>query len=105
MKDSRKEDLLDSTYQAFMYSKEDGKILKIKIYDLKIENLVQENKLTETKKIIDNLKPVIEEINSEDLTQEYKIIVALYEIKNALTSLLNNQQRLMHSLSLSAEVV
>ena len=104
MKDSRKEALIDSTYQAFMNSKEDGKILKIKIYDLKIENLVQENKLAEAKIIIDDLKPIVEEIKSEDLTQEYKIMIALYEIKNnpnysnfgeikkALPTLINYQQ-------------
>ncbi|MFM9987614.1 ATP-binding protein [Flavobacterium sp.] len=104
MKDSRKRALIDSTYQAFIDSKDDSKILKIKLYDFKVENLVEENKLTEAKKILDDLKPVIEEIDSDDLTQEYKITTALYEIKKnpnysnfndikkAIPTLITNQQ-------------
>lgn len=104
MKDSRKAALIDSTYQAFTDSKDDSKILKIKLYDFKAENLIQENKLTEAKKILDDLKPIVEEIDSDDLTQEYKVTLAQYEIKNnpdysnfedikkALPTLINNQQ-------------
>jgi two-component system NarL family sensor kinase len=104
MNDSRKTALIDSTYQAFIDSKDDSKILKIKLYDFKIENLVQANKLPEAKKIIDELKPIVEEINSDDLTNEYKVALAQYEIKNnpnysnfsdikkALPTLITNQQ-------------
>lgn len=104
MNDSRKTALIDSTYTAFKNDKEDGKILKLKIFDFKIENLVKENKLPEAKKIIDELKPIVEEINSEDLTLEYKVALAQYEIKNnpnysnfddikkALPTLINYQQ-------------
>jgi two-component system NarL family sensor kinase len=82
LKDSRKTMLIDSTYQAFIDSKDESKILKIKLFNFKIENLVQENKLLEAKKILDALKPIVEEINSVDLTQEFKVTTALYEIKN-----------------------
>ncbi|MEO8253611.1 MAG: sensor histidine kinase [Flavobacterium sp.] len=104
MKDSRKGALIDSTYKAFIDSKDNSKILKIKLYDFKIENLVQENKLVEGKKILDDLKPIVEEIDSDDLTQEYKVTSALYEIKKnpnysnfedikkALPTLITNQQ-------------
>lgn len=104
MKDSRKAALIDSTYQAFIDSKDDSKILKIKLYDFKAENLVQQNKLTEAKKILDDLKPIVEEINSDDLTLEYKVALAQYEIKKnpnysdfeaikkALPTLITNQQ-------------
>lgn len=104
MKDSRKAALIDSTYQAFIDSKDDSKILKIKLYNFKVENLIQENKLTEAKKILDDLKPIVDEIDSDDLTQEYKVTLAQYEIKNnpnyanfeeikkALPTLINNQQ-------------
>ncbi|WP_395060093.1 ATP-binding protein [Flavobacterium sp.] len=104
MNDSRKTALIDSTYQAFNHSTEDGKILKLKIFDFKIENLVQANKLPEAKKVIDELKPIVEEINSEDLTLEYKVALAQYEIKKnpnysnfsdikkALPTLITNQQ-------------
>lgn len=104
LKDSRKAALIDSTYQAYIDSKDDSKILKIKLYNFKIENLVQANKLTEAKKIIDDLKPTVEEINSDDLTLEYKVALAQYEIKKnpkysnfddinkALPTLITNQQ-------------
>lgn len=104
MKDSRKVALIDSTYQAFIDSKDESKILKIKLFDFKVENLVQENKLTEAKKILDDLKPIVEKIDSDDLTQEYKVTVAQYEIKKnpnysnfedikkALPTLITNQQ-------------
>ncbi len=104
LKDSRKSALIDSTYQTFIGSKDENKILKIKIYDFKVENLVQENKLNEAKKILDDLKPIVEEIHSDDLTQEYKVTFALYEIKKnpnysnfgdikkALPTLIKNQQ-------------
>jgi signal transduction histidine kinase len=104
MKDSRKGALIDSTYQAFIDSKDESKILKIKIYDFKVENLVEENKLSEAKKILEYLKPIVKEINSDDLTQEYKITSTQYEIKKnpnfsdfedikrVLPTLITNQQ-------------
>lgn len=104
LKDSRKEALIDSTYQAFINSKEDSDILKIKLYDYKVENLLKENKLAEAKIILDNLKPIIEKVGSDDLTQDYNVTTALYEIKKnpeysdlenvkkALPTLINNQQ-------------
>ena len=104
MNDSRKTALIDSTYQAFIDSKDDSKILKIKLFDFKIENLVRANKLVEAEKVIDQLKPIVEEINSDDLTLEYKVAIAQYEIKKnpnysnfedikkALPTLIANQQ-------------
>lgn len=104
LKDKRERPLIDSVYQAFISSKDESKILKIKIFDFKAENLIHENKLSEAKNVLDNLKPVVEEINSDDLTQEYKVTSALYEIKKnpgysnftdikkALPTLISNQQ-------------
>lgn len=104
MNDSRKTALIDSTYQAFIDSKDDSKILKIKLFDFKIENLVRANKLVEAEKVIDQLKPIVEEINSDDLTLEYKVAIAQYQIKKnpnysnfedikkALPTLITNQQ-------------
>lgn len=104
LKDERERPLIDSVYQAFINSKDKSKILKIKLFDFKAENLIQENKLVEAKKIIDDLKPIVTEINSEDLSKEYKVTCDLYEIKknpnyakfddikNALPTLITNQQ-------------
>ena len=104
LNDSRKGALIDSTYQAFIDSKDESKILKIKLFDFKAENLVQQNKLTEAKKILDELIPIVKDIDSDDLTQEYKITLAQYEIKKnpnysnfedikkALPTLISNQQ-------------
>ena len=104
LKDSRKETLIDSVYQEFQKGKEQSDVLKIKLYDFKIENLVHQNKLNEAKNLLDKLKPIVDKINSDDLTQEYKVTLALYEIKKnpnysdfedikkALPTLKENQQ-------------
>lgn len=104
LKDERERPLIDSVYQAFVSSKDESKILKIKIFDFKAENLIYENKLSEARKILEDLKPVVEDIDSDDLTQEYKLTTALYEIKKnpnysnfadikkALPTLISNQQ-------------
>lgn len=104
LKDSRKEALIDSVYQDFQSSKDQSDILKIKIYDFKIENLVQQNRLPEAKSLLEKLKLVVEKINSDDLTQEYKVTDALYKMKSdpsysdfediekALPNLKENQQ-------------
>ncbi|WP_417942473.1 tetratricopeptide repeat-containing sensor histidine kinase [Flavobacterium sp. RS13.1] len=104
LKDKRQRPLIDSVYQAFISSKDESKILKIKIFDFKAENLIYANKLPEAKKILTDLKPVVEEIDSDDLTQEYKLTSALYEIKKnpnysnfadikkTLPTLISNQQ-------------
>ncbi len=105
MQDSHKIALIDSTYNAFNNSKEDGKILKLKTFDYKIENLVLLNNLAEAKKIIDELKPIVEEINSEVLTLEYKVDIKQYEIKKALPTLITNQQRLVNNFSLLSRLI
>ena len=81
LKDSRKEALIDSVYQEFQKGNEQSDVLKIKLYDFKVENLVYQNKLIEAKNLLDKLKPIVEKINSDDLTQEYKVTWALYQIK------------------------
>ena len=102
--DSRKEVLVDSVYQAFTKDTEQSDVLKMKIYNFKAENLVHQNKLEEAKTMLDKLKKVVDEINSEDLTKEYTVTQALYElkktgrysnsntIKNTLPLLITNQQ-------------
>ncbi len=104
LKDSRKEALIDSVYLDFNNSKEQSDVLKIKIYDFKIENLVLQNKLSDAKELLDKTKPIVDKINSDDLTQEYKVAYSLYKIKSdpnysdfedikkALPTLKENQQ-------------
>ena len=104
LNDSRKAALIDSTYQAYMGTKDNNDVLKIKLYGFKIENLITENKLAEAKIKLDEFKKIIEKVNSDDLTQEYKVTAALYEIKKnpnysnfedikkALPTLITNQQ-------------
>lgn len=102
--DTRKEVLVDSVYQAFVNDKDQSAVLKMKIYNFKAENLVNQNKLVDAKIMLDKLKKVVDEINSEDLTKEYIVTQALYElkktakysnisdIKNTLPQLITNQQ-------------
>lgn len=102
--DKNKATVIDSVYQAFQKSEDDSKILKIKIFDYKIENLVQQNKLIEAKKLIEILEVIIKEVNSDELTIEFNATKALYEmeknpnysdlddVKKALPTLINYQQ-------------
>lgn len=73
--------LIDSTYSAYNKSKFDSDVLKIAFSDFKAENLLRENKLIEAKRILDELKPIVEKVNSENWTQDYNATVAKYEIK------------------------
>ncbi|MFM9987613.1 ATP-binding protein [Flavobacterium sp.] len=82
VQDSRKTPLIDSTYQAFKASKYESDILKIAIYDFKVENLLRENKLIEAKEILDELKPIVEKVDSDNWMQDYKATLVQYEIKN-----------------------
>lgn len=104
LNDSRKAALVDSTYQAYFKTNDNNDVLKIKLYGFKVENLINENKLEEAKKTLDAFKTVVEKVDSDDLTQEYKVSEALYEIKKnpdysdfddikkALPTLITNQQ-------------
>ena len=80
--DDRERTLIDSVYRAFVESKDDSKILKIKIFNFKIENLLVAKKVVEAKKLLDDLKPTVTAVNSEGLSLEYQAITALYEINN-----------------------
>ena len=104
LRDESERPLIDSVYQAFVKSKDDSKILKIKIFNYKIENLLIDKNLNEAKKLLDDLKPTITEVNSEGLSIEYQATTALYaltknpnfsdfeDIKKALPTLITNQQ-------------
>ena len=104
LKDNRKEALIDSVYQIFQKSKDENDILKIKIYNFKAENLINQNKLTEAKEMLAKSKLAVDKINSADLTTEYNVSKALYEIKKnpnysnfedlkkTLPTLITNQQ-------------
>ena len=80
--DSKTTSLIDSTYTAYIKSNFDSDVLKIAITDFKVENLLRENKLTEAKKKLDDLKPIVEKVNSENWTQDYNATLTQYEIQN-----------------------
>ena len=71
VKDPRRPPLIDSTYQAFLDSKFENNVLLIGFSDMKVEILIDENKLVEAKKILDDIKPVVEKVNSDNWTQDY----------------------------------
>ena len=104
LKDNRKEALIDSVYNVFIANKEQGDILKIKIYNFKAENLIHKNKLDQASAMLAKSKIVVDKVNSSDLTIEYNVTNALYQIKKnpnfsdfenikkALPTLIANQQ-------------
>lgn len=74
--------LIDSTFIAFNHSKVISQTLKITIYTNKIDNLLNENKITEAKKMLDDLKPIVIASNSVVAKQEYDLCLSTYKIKN-----------------------
>ena len=104
MSDQKKIMLIDSTYQAFIDSNYKNDVLKIALSGYKVQNLIDQNKLKQAKIILDALKPIIKNINTENWTQDYDATVAKYEIKNnpknsnieivkkAVPFLINNEQ-------------
>lgn len=104
LKDNRKEALIDSVYKVFIANKVQSDILKIKIYNFKAENLIHKNKLDQASDMLAKSKIVVDKVNSSDLTIEYNVTNALYQIKKnpnfsdfenikkALPTLIANQQ-------------
>ena len=73
--------LIDSTYTAFKNSKIEDEVLKISLYSYYAEKLLVDDKIKEAKNILDELKPIVEKLNSESSTREYITSYANYEIK------------------------
>ena len=74
--------LIDSVMTAFDKSKYDSNILKIAFSDWKVLYLLRESKFEEAKKMLDNLKPIVKKVNSDNWTQDYDATVAEYEALN-----------------------
>lgn len=95
--------LIDSTYHYFNQIKYNNISLKIAIYTYYTKKLLHENKIEETKKVLDLLKPEVIALNSITSTQEYDVALAEYEvkknkrilnidiIKNAIPTLIENE--------------
>lgn len=73
--------LIDSTYHAFNRTGIKDTNIKVSLSVYYINKLYTEDKLTEVKKIIDELKPEVEELNSSITNQEYLVLRAMYEVK------------------------
>jgi signal transduction histidine kinase len=74
--------LIDSCYTAFSKSKFDSDELKIAFSSYKIRNFFTHNQLSDAKKLLDTLKPIVKKLNSNTWTQYYEITLAEYEIEN-----------------------
>ena len=77
--DSKTSQLIDSVMTAFDKSKFDSDVLKIAFSDWKVLYLLREAKFEEAKKMLDDLKPLVEKVNSDNWTQDYDATVAEYE--------------------------
>ena len=73
--------MIDSTYHWEKKSGLKDTSLKVSINTYYTRKLLQEGKILEVKKILDELKPEVIELNSAFSTQEYDIAFAEYEIK------------------------
>ena len=74
--------LIDSTYAAFNQSKIQSDDVKVFVYCYYISKLCKENKLSEAKKIIDELAPIVKRTNSLDAAVEFDEVVMEYQLKN-----------------------
>lgn len=74
-------DLIESTYKQYHKDSFKNEGLTISFDTYYIEKLVHENRLAEAKTILEQLKPLVDKINSTTSTQEYLVARALYEIK------------------------
>ncbi len=77
----KKNRLIDSTFTAFNHSKLISLTIKTDIYASKIYKLLDENKITETKKLLDELKLIVIGSNSVIGKQDYDLCYTSYEIK------------------------
>ncbi|RWX01383.1 tetratricopeptide repeat-containing sensor histidine kinase [Flavobacterium cerinum] len=73
--------LIDSTYQAFNKSGIKDTSIKVSLSVYYIHRLFAEDKLVESKKILDELKPEVEALNSSITNQEYAVVSAFYEVQ------------------------
>lgn len=79
--DSRFYSLIDSTYTSFLKQDINDIDIKISIVTYYTKKLLDENKLEETKKILDEIKPEVLAQNSTLAKDELDIATAEYEIK------------------------
>lgn len=95
----RTSQLIDSVMIAFDKSKYKSDVLKIAFSDWKVLYLLQEYKFEEAKKMLDDLKPIVKKVNSENWTQDYDATVAEYEaISNSKDANLNSIETAIPSL-------
>lgn len=74
--------LVDSTYNAFNQSKIESADIKTFIYCCYITKLIKENKLKEAKKIIDEIQPIVRQMNNLSTNTEFDGVLLDYKIKN-----------------------
>lgn len=73
--------LIDSTYNSFKNSAIKDDVLKISIYSYYASGLLKQNKVVEAKKILDEIKPIVIDLDSPSSSREYDTSFAEYEIK------------------------
>ncbi len=79
--------LLDSTYLAYKNNSFSHPSTKIVIYSLYVKKLINENKLTEAKAILDELAPEVKALNFDDPNKKYAVAVAQYEATKSKSTL------------------
>ena len=79
--DSRFYSLIDSTYTSFLKQDIKDIDIKISIVTYYTKKLLHENKIEETKKILDEIKPEVLAKNSTEAKDEFDIAMAEYELK------------------------
>lgn len=74
--------LVDSTFNYFNKSGLQSKDIKILIYSCYLNNLLQQNKLIEAKKIIEEIEPLVKKLKSQIVNVEFDLVLSEYKIRN-----------------------
>ncbi len=72
---------IDSTYHFFKNSKIKDDVMNVTVSTIYVQKLLHEKKFSEAKQILDNLKPMVVELNSPTSWNEFYVASADYEIK------------------------
>lgn len=72
--------LVDSAYRLFRESKLQDLSLEVAVSTMHVDQLLREGKTAESKVLLDELKPKVEQLNTPRVDADYHISVANYEI-------------------------
>ena len=72
--------LIDSTYRVFKKSKLIDESMEVSLSSLYVNMLMHENRIPEAKRVLEQMKPLVDELNASSSDIEYLVALAEYQI-------------------------